>query len=278
MMRKEGYQIGEVSRLTGIPKDTLLYYDKIGLFKPDYVNPDTGYRYYSYNQFWQIDIIQCCRNLDIPIATIRDILESKDNEKIVGLMQEHQEEARRKSEYYKRVAEDIDWYSRQYDMVRDARPMTEIVVEHLPQRKVIYAENAKNVRDYHSRLLAAAQSALRKPESFRRRSGFFMDPKGIKLDNFMKLAEYAEFEADVEEEIDENNYRILPEGDYACCVVNVVHRQVDFKNLDRWLTEHQVEPDLVLVEEIGFQLFDYFGQGYPCRVMVKLPVDSGVTP
>ena len=105
-----------------------------------------------------------------------------------------------------------------------------------------------------------------------------MDPKGIKLDNFMKIAEYAEFEADVEEEIDENNYRILPEGDYACCVVNVVHRQVDFKNLDRWLTEHHVEPDLVLVEEIGFQLFDYFGQGYPCRVMVKLPVDSGVTP
>lgn len=270
-MRKEGYQIGEVSKLTGIPKDTLLYYDKIDLFKPDYVNPETGYRYYSYSQFWQLDIIMCCRNLDIPLAVIRDILKSKDNEKIVNLMLEYQKEAKRKAAYYQRVSEDIDWYSRQYDMVKNIKPMTDIIVENLPERKVIYAENAKNIRDYHSRLLSVAKSALRKPESFRRRSGFFMAPEGIKRNYFMKTGEYAEFEADVTEEIEQSDYRILPAGEYACCVVNVVNRLVDFTDLDEWLEKHEIKPELVLVEEIGFQLFDYFGQGYPCQVMVKIP-------
>ena len=41
------YRIGEVSRATGLSKDTLHFYDKIGLLSPDHVDPQNGYRYYS---------------------------------------------------------------------------------------------------------------------------------------------------------------------------------------------------------------------------------------
>lgn len=85
------YTVGEVSKITGVPKDTLLYYDRINLLKPKYVDPETKYRYYTYEQFWHIDIIICCRNLDIPLAKIREILR----------------------------AEDIDWYSNQYKQIID---------------------------------------------------------------------------------------------------------------------------------------------------------------
>ena len=49
------YTVGEVSRITGVSKDTLRFYDKIDLFKPKYVDPGNGYRYYTYDQFWRID-------------------------------------------------------------------------------------------------------------------------------------------------------------------------------------------------------------------------------
>lgn len=39
------YRIGEVSRVTGISKDTLHFYNKIGLLVPDYIDPDNQYRY-----------------------------------------------------------------------------------------------------------------------------------------------------------------------------------------------------------------------------------------
>ncbi len=34
------YTIGEISRITGISTHTLRYYDRIGIFKPEYVDPD----------------------------------------------------------------------------------------------------------------------------------------------------------------------------------------------------------------------------------------------
>ncbi len=45
---KEGYYlIGEVSKITGISKDTLHFYNKIGLLVPDYIDEKNQYRYYS---------------------------------------------------------------------------------------------------------------------------------------------------------------------------------------------------------------------------------------
>ena len=39
------YTIGEISHITGVSKDTLRYYDRIGVFKPEYVDPENQYRY-----------------------------------------------------------------------------------------------------------------------------------------------------------------------------------------------------------------------------------------
>ena len=44
------FSIDEISKFSKITKYTLRYYDKIGLFRPAYVDPDNGYRYYSPKQ------------------------------------------------------------------------------------------------------------------------------------------------------------------------------------------------------------------------------------
>ena len=41
------FSIGELSRYQNISRQTLIFYDKIGLFCPAYVDPHNGYRYYS---------------------------------------------------------------------------------------------------------------------------------------------------------------------------------------------------------------------------------------
>ena len=48
---KELYSIGEVSEIMGVSVQTLRYYSNINLILPKYVNPSTGYRYYSVDQF-----------------------------------------------------------------------------------------------------------------------------------------------------------------------------------------------------------------------------------
>ncbi|WP_066369112.1 MerR family DNA-binding transcriptional regulator [Neobacillus fumarioli] len=43
--------IGEMAKLRKVTVETLRHYDKIGLLKPYYVDPNTGYRYYSTYQY-----------------------------------------------------------------------------------------------------------------------------------------------------------------------------------------------------------------------------------
>ena len=44
------YRIGQVSQVTGISKDTLHFFNKIGLLVPDHIDPNNQYRYYSLTQ------------------------------------------------------------------------------------------------------------------------------------------------------------------------------------------------------------------------------------
>ena len=111
---KNGYfQIGEVSRITGLSKDTLHFYEKAGLLMPDYIDPENQYRYYSRKNLWQIDIITTCRKLSIPLEKVRQILSFRNNQKLVDLLMEYREEALRLSAYYQQVADDILWYNKE---------------------------------------------------------------------------------------------------------------------------------------------------------------------
>ena len=62
-MGEQLYSIGNVSKLTGISVQALRHYDSIDLVKPSYINEQTGYRYYSYNQLHIVDRIKYLRKL-----------------------------------------------------------------------------------------------------------------------------------------------------------------------------------------------------------------------
>lgn len=59
--------IGTLSKFTGVHIKSLRYYDEIGILPPAYVDPNTGYRYYSFSQVRVVDAIQLCVELDIPL-------------------------------------------------------------------------------------------------------------------------------------------------------------------------------------------------------------------
>ena len=269
-MEKPVYTVGQMSKLTGVPKDTLLYYDRVGLLNPTYRIEGSRYRYYTHDQFWTLDIIHCCRSIGVPVETIRTILKENDSYKIVALLKEYQQEVQQKRSFYERVDSDLDWYFNEHRTAQDIRTPSEITVQYFPERKVIYGKDDTHHWDYHSKFMYAAKDVLADSRSFRRLTGFTMDPIGLERNNFMKTGEYAEFAPDVMESMDQSMLYTIPAGDYACCTVNVVHRDVDFSRLNEWLKQHAIKPELVLVEEAVFQLYWYFAGGYPCNVKVKL--------
>ena len=68
---KNLFSIGEVSKQQNISRQTLIFYDKIGLFCPVYTDPDNGYRYYSANQLDYLDTICIMKKIGFSLEEIK---------------------------------------------------------------------------------------------------------------------------------------------------------------------------------------------------------------
>lgn len=66
--------IGKISKLSNISIRTLRYYDQINLFKPEYINKENNYRYYSIQQLFYLEIIKYLRKLNVPINDIKNAM------------------------------------------------------------------------------------------------------------------------------------------------------------------------------------------------------------
>lgn len=65
------FSAGELAKYQGISKQTLLYYDKIGLFRPSYTDPENGYRYYSAEQLDYLDTIIIMKKIGFSLKEIK---------------------------------------------------------------------------------------------------------------------------------------------------------------------------------------------------------------
>lgn len=73
---KNLFSIGELSKLQNISRQTLIFYDKIGLFRPAYTDPDNGYRYYSSSQLDYLDTICIMKRIGFSLNEIKAHMKS----------------------------------------------------------------------------------------------------------------------------------------------------------------------------------------------------------
>lgn len=85
MHNDDYFTAGELASIFGVSKQTLLYYDRIDLLKPDFV-ADNGYRYYSIRQYLELEIIVNLRQLDVAIPDIRQYLSHRGREPLEKLL------------------------------------------------------------------------------------------------------------------------------------------------------------------------------------------------
>ncbi len=65
------FSVGELARQQNISRQTLIFYNKIGLFCPAHVDPDNGYRYYSAKQLDELDTILIMKRIGFSLEEIR---------------------------------------------------------------------------------------------------------------------------------------------------------------------------------------------------------------
>lgn len=91
MDKQDLFQIGDVAKMFHLSVGSLRHYEKIGLLQPEYIDNETGYRYYSTRQFECLNTIRYLRALDIPLPKVADFLKNRDINKIQEMLEQQKE-------------------------------------------------------------------------------------------------------------------------------------------------------------------------------------------
>lgn len=138
--------IGEIARLFHMNIRTLRYYDELGILKPEYVNPDTNYRYYSTNQFERLNTIKYLRALDVPLEKISNFFDEKDVNTILDIFMEQRENVLKKQKQLAQIEKKI---TNRIEQIETALSATygQVIVKYLPQRKIVLLEKNFTLAD-----------------------------------------------------------------------------------------------------------------------------------
>jgi DNA-binding transcriptional MerR regulator len=71
------FRIGEFSQIARVSGRLLRYYDSIGLLRPQRIDPDTGYRYYSAGQLERLNRILALKDLGLSLDQVARMLDDK---------------------------------------------------------------------------------------------------------------------------------------------------------------------------------------------------------
>lgn len=85
---KKKYKINEVASFFKISRQTLIYYDNIGLFKPKFVDNETSYRYYGEEQFSNLRFILTLKEAGFSLKEIREYTKSRTPEESLEYLEE----------------------------------------------------------------------------------------------------------------------------------------------------------------------------------------------
>lgn len=109
-----GYRIGEVSKLLGLPVETIRYYEKEQIITPKRLE-NSDYRTY---ETWDIFFLMECmryRSFDISLKDISRILHSESLDFFVECIDQRQQKIEEKLHYYKMLERKISDYKRKLE-------------------------------------------------------------------------------------------------------------------------------------------------------------------
>lgn len=134
---KNRFLIGEMSKLHNTSIKTLRYYDEIGLFEPIEIDENNGYRYYSTEQFEQLNTINYLKALGLSLKEIKVQLENRDIEYFLKLLKKQKEITENKIKELELIRSRFENRIKELDQARRIKELEVVIIKHLQERKIV---------------------------------------------------------------------------------------------------------------------------------------------
>jgi MerR family transcriptional regulator, activator of bmr gene len=257
-MKGDLFLIGEIAALSGISAKALRFYERLGLVAPHFIDPQTKYRYYSRAQLVRLDIIRASRSMGLGLKEIKAILEAKDGEALLGLLETQKKSAAEKIRELQRTVLSID--SAKAAIAESLSPIGErgVFVKDMPERLLIsrMIGSVPSLKDVAIEYAKLERTIKERKLVHRYETGIMLAPD--ENSGFRPSAVFIVVGA--EEDSDSAGLSIIPAGRFFCvryAEANAVARQA---KLNAYLRRKGLEPVLILQSDMLSDLFS-FGSG-----------------
>lgn len=249
------FLIGEVSKLFQLDIRTLRYYDTIDLFKPKYIDQTNGYRYYTVDQFEQLNTILYLKSLHIPLKRIKQFLNNRDVNNILNLLEEQQTETTRRLDEILQVQQKIKNRIQQIKDATNPEPLHKITENQLPERTIVYLK--QTIAPHHS-----LEMSIRLLEnSANMKSAVFLGKVGLSISKENLLKRHFEAYNSIFIIIDVDTYtyshsKTLPMGKYLTLRFEGTHEDATshYHKLMDYIKQNNYE---ILDDALEITLIDY---------------------
>ena len=167
------YRIGEVAKMFRLSVGSLRHYETMGILPPAYVDPESGYRYYSTRQFECLNTIRYLRMLDFSLDQIADFLQNRDTDKMAEMLQTQREIARQRRKEWQRIEKKIE---RRLTRLEEAKApgLGQIELRTLPACRMIRIQADLSLQSYLD-----LEGAIRELESEQDSASVFLGKIGV---------------------------------------------------------------------------------------------------
>ncbi|WP_341428493.1 MerR family transcriptional regulator [Clostridium botulinum] len=132
------FTTGEFAKRFGVKKDTLFYYDKIGLFKPAGIS-DNGYRYYTIPQFDIFWVIQSLRDLNFPLKSLDNYLKAPSPQELIELSKNQLNKVDQEIEKLIQIRSILNRIVLQSEEALNA-PLDKVILMDLEEEPILYSD------------------------------------------------------------------------------------------------------------------------------------------
>lgn len=269
---KKLYSIGQTSKMMGVSIQTLRYYSNINLLHPKYVNPQTGYRYYSNDQFHFIDRIKYLQNLGLSLTDIRTILNAGNISLLIHHLTDKKLEVQKEIEAAQEKYDDLQWYIDYFNyVVQDY--FEDVPYKLVLKKRYLLAVDCKENEEkakFHIRLNTLKHSKGYRSLKYKRQFSYIVDLekllhkelKPLNLGMFIKQPPDFTSEYVIE----------IPGGEYLCFKGKILTDEWNPAIISMLLSEKQLtnlKSTLVLANEFENSLVDYSQCTYEVQILVS---------
>lgn len=257
---KDMFSIGELAGYQNISKQTLIFYDKIGLFKPAYVDPNNKYRYYTAQQIDYLDTILIMKEMGFSLGEIQNHMKNYTIDTSLITLRKQLTVLEDQIAHLQMIKNRLAHRCAQMENVKEFNERNhEVTVKEVPQKYLLCAE--VDAPQSFGEISIATKKCF--SQALRDNLPIFYQTGVIVPYEHILSGRYTEATVaflPIEKTKKAKNIKLLPKGNVACIYHYGTYQSVDrsYKKLLAFCKEQQLE---IISDSYEFCINDYISSG-----------------